>query len=113
MPRITRRGLLQGAAALGLADTSTATADPVQFALPHAPEKQEVSPAMNPYTGTPTSRIDGPAKVTGAAKYAAEFGTPDLAFGFVIELARHQGTHRPHQLQRSTAGARRARSTHA
>ena len=28
---------------------------------------------MNAYIGTPTSRVDGRAKVTGAAKYAGEF----------------------------------------
>ena len=36
---------------------------------------------MTPYIGTPTSRVDGRAKVTGAAKYAAEYNVPDLAFG--------------------------------
>ena len=28
--------------------------------------------------GKPVSRVDGPAKVTGAAKYAAEFNAPKL-----------------------------------
>ena len=32
--------------------------------------------AMAPYIGTATSRVDGRAKVTGAAKYAAEFNVP-------------------------------------
>jgi xanthine dehydrogenase YagR molybdenum-binding subunit len=36
---------------------------------------------MAPYIGTSTSRIDGHAKVTGAAKYAAEFTAPNLAYG--------------------------------
>ena len=39
---------------------------------------------MAPYIGTPTSRIDGHAKVTGEAKYAGEFSAPDLAFGSVV-----------------------------
>jgi xanthine dehydrogenase YagR molybdenum-binding subunit len=39
---------------------------------------------MAPYIGTPTSRIDGHAKVTGAAKYAGEFSAPDLAYGSVV-----------------------------
>lgn len=39
---------------------------------------------MAPYIGTPTSRIDGRAKVTGAAKYAAEFNVPELAHGGVV-----------------------------
>jgi xanthine dehydrogenase YagR molybdenum-binding subunit len=36
------------------------------------------------YIGTATSRVDGHAKVTGAAKYAAEVGPPDLAHGSVV-----------------------------
>jgi xanthine dehydrogenase YagR molybdenum-binding subunit len=39
---------------------------------------------MDTYIGTPTSRVDGPAKVTGAAKYAGEFSAPDLAYGSVV-----------------------------
>ena len=39
---------------------------------------------MAPYIGTPTSRVDGFAKVTGAAKYAAEFNAPDLVYGSVV-----------------------------
>jgi xanthine dehydrogenase YagR molybdenum-binding subunit len=39
---------------------------------------------MAPYIGTPTSRVDGYAKVTGAAKYAGEFSAPDLAYGSVV-----------------------------
>jgi xanthine dehydrogenase YagR molybdenum-binding subunit len=39
---------------------------------------------MASYIGTPTSRIDGHAKVTGGAKYAAEFNVPDLAHASVV-----------------------------
>jgi xanthine dehydrogenase YagR molybdenum-binding subunit len=39
---------------------------------------------MAPYIGTPTSRVDGHAKVTGAAKYAGEFNAPGLAYGSVV-----------------------------
>ncbi len=39
---------------------------------------------MTPQIGTPTSRVDGRAKVTGAAKYAAEYNEPGLAYGFVV-----------------------------
>jgi xanthine dehydrogenase YagR molybdenum-binding subunit len=39
---------------------------------------------MAPYIGTSTSRVDGLAKVTGAAKYAAEFNVPGLAYGSVV-----------------------------
>ncbi|WP_046242857.1 xanthine dehydrogenase family protein molybdopterin-binding subunit [Hymenobacter terrenus] len=36
------------------------------------------------YIGKPTSRVDGPAKVTGAAKYAAEFNVPGLLYGYIV-----------------------------
>jgi xanthine dehydrogenase YagR molybdenum-binding subunit len=36
------------------------------------------------YIGTPTSRVDGPAKVTGAAKYAGDAAAPGLAYGAVV-----------------------------
>jgi xanthine dehydrogenase YagR molybdenum-binding subunit len=39
---------------------------------------------MAPYIGTATSRVDGIAKVTGAAKYAAEHNAPGLLFGSVV-----------------------------
>jgi xanthine dehydrogenase YagR molybdenum-binding subunit len=46
---------------------------------------------MAPYIGTPTSRVDGRAKVTGAAKYAGEFASPDLAYGSVVESTIAKG----------------------
>jgi xanthine dehydrogenase YagR molybdenum-binding subunit len=39
---------------------------------------------MSAYIGQATSRVDGRAKVTGAAKYAAEFDAPDLAHASVV-----------------------------
>jgi len=39
---------------------------------------------MTTYIGTAISRVDGRAKVTGAAKYAAEFNTSGLAHGSVV-----------------------------
>jgi xanthine dehydrogenase YagR molybdenum-binding subunit len=39
---------------------------------------------MAPYIGTGTARVDGVAKVTGAAKYAAEFNVPGLLHGSVV-----------------------------
>jgi xanthine dehydrogenase YagR molybdenum-binding subunit len=39
---------------------------------------------MTPYIGTATSRVDGIAKVTGAAKYAAEYNVPGLVYGSVV-----------------------------
>jgi len=46
---------------------------------------------MAPYIGSPTSRVDGHAKVTGAAKYAGEFSAPDLAYGSVVESTVAKG----------------------
>ena len=42
------------------------------------------------YIGQPTSRVDGHAKVTGEAKYAAEFNVPNLTYGYVVssEIAK-------------------------
>src|SRR3712207_3786513 len=39
---------------------------------------------MPRYIGKPMSRVDGVAKVTGKAKYAAEFQVPNLAYGFIV-----------------------------
>jgi xanthine dehydrogenase YagR molybdenum-binding subunit len=36
------------------------------------------------YIGRPISRVDGPVKVTGSAKYAAEHTVPNLAYGVVV-----------------------------
>jgi xanthine dehydrogenase YagR molybdenum-binding subunit len=49
-------------------------------------EVQQSNSASKPmsYIGTPTSRVDGRAKVTGAAKYAAELNAPGLAHGSVV-----------------------------
>ena len=46
---------------------------------------------MNAYVGTPTSRVDGRAKVTGAAKYAGEFNATGLAYGSVIDSTIPKG----------------------
>ncbi|MGV7217832.1 xanthine dehydrogenase family protein molybdopterin-binding subunit [Bradyrhizobium sp. UFLA05-112] len=46
---------------------------------------------MNAYVGTPTSRVDGRAKVTGAAKYAGEFAADGLVHGFVVEATIARG----------------------
>jgi xanthine dehydrogenase YagR molybdenum-binding subunit len=49
---------------------------------------------MSTYIGQPTPRIDGRAKVTGRAKYAAEYAVPGLTYGVVITspIARGQIT---------------------
>ncbi|MEA2880723.1 MAG: xanthine dehydrogenase YagR molybdenum-binding subunit [Hyphomicrobiales bacterium] len=46
---------------------------------------------MTAYIGTPTPRVDGRAKVTGAAKYAGEFNVSDLAYGAVVESTIPKG----------------------
>lgn len=46
---------------------------------------------MTSYIGTPTSRVDGRAKVTGAAKYAGEFGAPDLVHAAIVASAIAKG----------------------
>ena len=39
---------------------------------------------MNAIIGQPISRVDGPAKVTGSATYAAEFKVPGLAHAAMV-----------------------------
>jgi xanthine dehydrogenase YagR molybdenum-binding subunit len=46
---------------------------------------------MAPYIGTATSRVDGIAKVTGAAKYAAEFNAPSLTHASVVSATITKG----------------------
>jgi xanthine dehydrogenase YagR molybdenum-binding subunit len=46
---------------------------------------------MSTVLGKPTSRVEGRAKVTGAAKYAAEYNVPNLAHGFVVSSAIAKG----------------------
>jgi len=47
--------------------------------------------AATRYIGVPTSRVDGRVKVTGTAKYAAEYTLPGLLHGFVITSAIARG----------------------
>ncbi|MCJ2019254.1 xanthine dehydrogenase family protein molybdopterin-binding subunit [Methylobacterium sp. E-065] len=49
------------------------------------------STGRDTFVGTPRSRIDGPAKVTGLAKYAGEFAAPGLAYGYVVSSAIAKG----------------------
>ncbi|HUN47628.1 MAG TPA: xanthine dehydrogenase family protein molybdopterin-binding subunit, partial [Stellaceae bacterium] len=55
---------------------------------------------MAAYIGTPTSRVDGRAKVTGAAKYAGEFNQPGLAYGSLVTATIAKG-----RIRRIDAGA--------
>ena len=36
------------------------------------------------YIGKPTSRVDGKLKVTGGAKYAAEYNVPNVLYGYIV-----------------------------
>ena len=47
---------------------------------------------MPRYIGKEMSRVDGVAKVTGRAKYAAEFRAPNLAYGFIVLGTVAKGT---------------------
>ena len=47
---------------------------------------------MPRYIGKEMSRVDGVAKVTGKAKYAAEFKVPNLAYGFIVNGSIAKGT---------------------
>ncbi|WP_224996182.1 xanthine dehydrogenase family protein molybdopterin-binding subunit [Cesiribacter sp. SM1] len=42
--------------------------------------------------GKPKNRVDGRKKVTGQARYAAEFSVPDLTYGVVVNSAIARGT---------------------
>jgi xanthine dehydrogenase YagR molybdenum-binding subunit len=44
------------------------------------------------HVGQPVNRVDGRAKVTGEAKYAAEYNVPNLAYGYVISSEVARGT---------------------
>ena len=60
------------------------SASRARYAAVAVVQEDHLSTAMAPYIGTATSRIDGVAKVTGAAKYAAEFNAPGLLYGSVV-----------------------------
>ncbi|HJX26372.1 MAG TPA: xanthine dehydrogenase family protein molybdopterin-binding subunit, partial [Thermoanaerobaculia bacterium] len=47
---------------------------------------------MPRYIGKEMSRVDGVAKVTGKAKYAAEFQVSNLAYGFIVLSTVTKGT---------------------
>ncbi|WGR97611.1 xanthine dehydrogenase family protein molybdopterin-binding subunit [Bradyrhizobium sp. ISRA443] len=46
---------------------------------------------MTAFVGTAISRVDGRAKVTGAAKYAGEYRADGLVYGFVVESTITKG----------------------
>jgi xanthine dehydrogenase YagR molybdenum-binding subunit len=46
---------------------------------------------MARYLGKETTRVDGIAKVTGKAKYTAEFQVPHVAYGFIVQCTVAKG----------------------
>src|SRR5437016_2492853 len=56
-----------------------------------AVQQEDPVSLMTSYIGTPTSRVDGRAKVTGEARYAGEFNVPGLAHGYAIESTIPKG----------------------
>ncbi len=44
-----------------------------------------------PAIGQPLNRLEGELKVTGAAKYAAEYNVPDLLFGYILNSTITKG----------------------
>src|SRR5262245_20858710 len=81
---INRRDVLGGAAAAGAIGLGSLVdvQDPRHTAPALAQDNRASSPMTSSvHIGTPTSRVDGRAKVTGAAKYAAEHNRPGLALG--------------------------------
>lgn len=58
--------------------------------------QKDIQPVAEPGTGLVAkgdsiSRIDGPAKVTGLARYAAEHSAPDMAYGVVVNSTIAKG----------------------
>ncbi len=47
--------------------------------------------AIKPSVGQPLSRLEGRQKVTGTAKYAAEYNVPDLLYGYVVSSTITKG----------------------
>jgi xanthine dehydrogenase YagR molybdenum-binding subunit len=87
---INRRDVLQGAAAFGTLGHQT----PAAAEEPRTMQMQ-TNPPVTRNIGAPASRVDGRAKVTGAAKYAAEYKAPGLAHGSVVtsRIARGRIVH--------------------
>jgi xanthine dehydrogenase YagR molybdenum-binding subunit len=85
---ISRREVLQGTIVVGtLGYVGRTHAENIQQAtVMMQPERK-----ANTYIGTPASRLDGHAKVTGAAKYAGEFKANGLVYGSVVEASTPKG----------------------
>ena len=69
------------------------------------------STGRDTFVGSPRSRIDGPAKVTGHAKYAGEFAAPDLTHGNVVSSPAPRGATRTSRTRWRPPARRSAPST--
>jgi xanthine dehydrogenase YagR molybdenum-binding subunit len=71
-------------------------------------QHQDVQPVAEPGTGyvqkgDAVARVDGRAKVTGQARYAAEHSAPDMAFGVVVNSTIAKGRITAMHLERALA----------
>ena len=57
----------------------------------------------NDHIGKSTSRVDGELKVTGGARYAAEYPTPDLLYGVIVSATIAAGRTRKLYLDEASA----------
>jgi xanthine dehydrogenase YagR molybdenum-binding subunit len=86
---VTRRDVLAGAVAIGALAHGTAAAQDAGPSVGLSPGAGRMGTAS--YVGAPLPRIDGYAKVTGAARYAGEANVPGLAYGFIVDSAIAKG----------------------
>jgi xanthine dehydrogenase YagR molybdenum-binding subunit len=63
----------------------------------------EAAPSNSEHIGRPTSRVDGELKVTGGARYAAEYPTPDLLYGVIVSATIAAGRIKKLHLDEATA----------
>lgn len=73
-----------------------------------AAHDDDIQPVAEPGTGhvlkgDAVSRVDGRAKVTGQARYAAEYMAPDMAFGVVVNSSIARGRIRAMHLDQALA----------
>jgi xanthine dehydrogenase YagR molybdenum-binding subunit len=88
---ISRRDVLPGTIALGTVSWAGLAFTGAPNATGTIQPDSRRTKSGGRYIGTPTSRVDGRAKVTGAAKYAAEFNSPGLAHGSVVSSTIAKG----------------------
>ncbi len=63
--------------------------------------------------GKPIDRLDGREKVTGAARFTAEYPLENLVYASLAYSTIAKGTIKKHRYKRGGKGARRSRGHHA